>query len=223
MKFTFLHAAFAGVILTVSSMANATVITVGGSEVVNPDHVFGFEKDSLANGTWEPLTNQFASQGLTVVNNSGYANLSKGSCLPPNFNETDSGYLMIGVSSSCSVSSTQDDVTFNFSNFVSAMSFDLYTHNIFHQFEIFLYNDVTQVGYQQFDGTNTTTKVFSVTGAVFDSFQIREFGSNSEWLWLDQLAVKYEPSVESVPEPSTLAVFALGILGLASRRFKKQS
>jgi len=29
--------------------------------------------------------------------------------------------------------------------------------------------------------------------------------------------------VETVPEPSTLAIFALGIMGLASRRFKKQS
>ncbi|WP_299084424.1 PEP-CTERM sorting domain-containing protein [uncultured Paraglaciecola sp.] len=30
-------------------------------------------------------------------------------------------------------------------------------------------------------------------------------------------------SITSVPEPSTLAIFALGIMGLASRRFKKQS
>jgi hypothetical protein len=29
--------------------------------------------------------------------------------------------------------------------------------------------------------------------------------------------------VEQVPEPSTLAIFALGLIGLASRRFKKQS
>ncbi|MEY8199126.1 MAG: PEP-CTERM sorting domain-containing protein, partial [Colwellia sp.] len=27
----------------------------------------------------------------------------------------------------------------------------------------------------------------------------------------------------TVPEPSTLAIFALGMIGLASRRFKKQS
>ena len=33
--------------------------------------------------------------------------------------------------------------------------------------------------------------------------------------------VKFE--VSSVPEPSTLAIFALGLIGLASRRFKKQS
>ena len=32
----------------------------------------------------------------------------------------------------------------------------------------------------------------------------------------------YNSSTE-VPEPSTLAIFALGMIGLASRRFKKQS
>ena len=31
------------------------------------------------------------------------------------------------------------------------------------------------------------------------------------------------PNVSKVPEPSTLAIFALGMIGLASRRFKKQS
>jgi hypothetical protein len=31
------------------------------------------------------------------------------------------------------------------------------------------------------------------------------------------------PNYNEVPEPSTLAIFALGIIGLASRRFKKQS
>ena len=32
-----------------------------------------------------------------------------------------------------------------------------------------------------------------------------------------------QKAVQSVPEPSTLAIFALGMIGLASRRFKKQS
>ena len=37
-------------------------------------------------------------------------------------------------------------------------------------------------------------------------------------------ALAYSPSqVTAVPEPSTLAIFALGLIGLASRRFKKQS
>jgi hypothetical protein len=33
----------------------------------------------------------------------------------------------------------------------------------------------------------------------------------------------FQAIVSSVPEPSTLAIFALGMIGLASRRFKKQS
>jgi hypothetical protein len=30
-------------------------------------------------------------------------------------------------------------------------------------------------------------------------------------------------TITDVPEPSTLAIFALGLIGLASHRFKKQS
>jgi len=49
---------------------------------------------------------------------------------------------------------------------------------------------------------------------------------NSNW---DNISIKYaEPQggagqITDVPEPSTLAIFALGMIGLASRRFKKQS
>ncbi|WP_448548735.1 PEP-CTERM sorting domain-containing protein [Thalassotalea fusca] len=220
MSFKFLKVSFVWLILSLTSIANASLITIGGSEVNTPDFIFGFEMESLSNGNWEPLTNQFSSNGLTVVNNSGYANLSAGYCMPSKFNETGTGYLMIGVSHGCTVSDTIDDVTFIFSSFVNAMSFDLYTHSTTHQFEIFLYDNTTQVGYQQFNGTKGATEVFSATGAVFNSFQIREFGSSREWLWLDQLAVKFEPS-QKVPEPSTLAILALGMIGLASRRNKK--
>lgn len=44
------------------------------------------------------------------------------------------------------------------------------------------------------------------------------------WGWAgndDQVTVLHTYSTQ-VPEPSTLAIFALGIMGLASRRFKKQ-
>jgi len=37
----------------------------------------------------------------------------------------------------------------------------------------------------------------------------------------DHMAFQIEGSAEGIPEPSTLAIFALGILGLASRRIKK--
>ena len=38
---------------------------------------------------------------------------------------------------------------------------------------------------------------------------------------LDYTVARWTPAT-SVPEPSTIAIFALGIMGLASRRFKKQ-
>jgi len=37
------------------------------------------------------------------------------------------------------------------------------------------------------------------------------------------LKYEYNSVTQSVPEPTTLAIFALGMIGLASRRFKKQS
>jgi hypothetical protein len=40
-----------------------------------------------------------------------------------------------------------------------------------------------------------------------------------EWWAVDNVVINDNVSV---PEPTTLAIFALGIMGLASRRFKKQ-
>ena len=40
---------------------------------------------------------------------------------------------------------------------------------------------------------------------------------------VDDFYVNYDEPSNTVPEPSTLAIFALGMIGLASRRFKKQS
>jgi hypothetical protein len=39
----------------------------------------------------------------------------------------------------------------------------------------------------------------------------------------DGFLVDYKGPTSAVPEPSTLAIFALGLMGLASRRFKKKS
>ncbi|WP_232771345.1 PEP-CTERM sorting domain-containing protein [Colwellia sp. 12G3] len=66
--------------------------------------------------------------------------------------------------------------------------------------------------YDYFALNNTSFKYASVFMGVGGNFN--EGGIN------DLVRVR---SVEAVPEPSTLAIFALGIIGLASRRFKKRS
>lgn len=50
-------------------------------------------------------------------------------------------------------------------------------------------------------------------------------GENAKTLFNNSIAWAVDVKARStdVPEPSTLAIFALGIMGLASRRFKKQS
>ena len=48
------------------------------------------------------------------------------------------------------------------------------------------------------------------------------FEANTNSLWPDEAFGLDNIVVTSVPEPTTLAIFALGIIGLASRRLKKQ-
>lgn len=65
------------------------------------------------------------------------------------------------------------------------------------------------------DPLNLTEKHDSV--AFNDSFNL-DFVANTPLIDRSTLLVKVK-----VPEPSTFAIFALGVIGLASRRFKKQS
>ena len=52
----------------------------------------------------------------------------------------------------------------------------------------------------------------------YNLHQNRDLSLDRGFVWADWTASAIEP----VPEPSTLAIFALGLMGLASRRFKKQ-
>jgi hypothetical protein len=55
----------------------------------------------------------------------------------------------------------------------------------------------------------TTYKNYEYTGQVLEDFTSEGYHGDAKL-------------VQEVPEPSTLAIFALGIMGLAARRFKKQ-
>lgn len=79
-------------------------------------------------------------------------------------------------------------------------------------------------------GENVDGQVISAT-KFYDDIQVFSRSlSNSEWSLAasqdgirgDVLYMNFEEPVD-VPEPSTFAIFALGIIGLASRKFKKQA
>ena len=61
---------------------------------------------------------------------------------------------------------------------------------------------------------------FSNLGLTGNSIDIR-FNRSGPWVFVSE--VTFDGQEVQVPEPSTLAIFALGMIGLASRRFKKQS
>jgi len=61
---------------------------------------------------------------------------------------------------------------------------------------------------------------------VFDEFGVQEFGDDAIIFisgHAGYLIIANNQSTRDVPEPSSLAIFALGMMGLASRRFKKQA
>lgn len=86
--------------------------------------------------------------------------------------------------------------------------------------------------WQLFDDTDTLIETINVNGPS-SWFNVAAASSNvsymlgfqprDNWTWsIDNLQFTIDETAV-VPEPSTLAIFALSIIGLASRRFKKQS
>ncbi len=88
--------------------------------------------------------------------------------------------------------------------------------------------DSTSFGYGYLRTGNMNTSSLAAGTNVY--FEIRDHDSGG-WghVTVDNIVVtngilgSTPAAITSVPEPSTLAIFALGIFGLASRRFKKQS
>jgi hypothetical protein len=64
---------------------------------------------------------------------------------------------------------------------------------------------------------------FSIGAHLATAIGEQSIFSSSNGVGVASLNVDYTTQSEPIPEPSTFAIFALGIIGLASRRFKKQS
>ena len=221
MKFKFLKSALTGVFLVVGSYANASLIIQNGPETVY-DVYENFDNPSLPNHT--DVTNQFAASGVT-------------------FDMVNGGeWILNGCSGQYGGGSGSENVLNTFdapctSGPLSNLSWS-----------IFFDSDVTSVTmHVGFSGANPTN---SQLQTVLDGVVIGSYAFTDNNFWMSTLPSYFKLSdaqfdeiryvstaahqytaLESisytrhtnVPEPSTLAIFALGMIGLASRRFKKQA
>lgn len=214
MKFKFLKPVFLGLVLLLPSLGN-----VANASLINLIENGDFETGGVGQAIpgWTRLNG-----GNTGANTNTQRVYSSPSLFP------SAGQLLViqghnsGYSLEQSVAVTAG-IEYNFS-FDWGEGGDTW-RNVYIKADIFN-NDGTLLATsgQKTAGSNTNqlfNEAFSFTPTT-NSIDIK-FIENSRsrvFVWLDAVTLT-TPSVTSVPEPSALAIFALCIMGLATRRFKK--
>ncbi len=197
-----------GLITLISNVANAGLITGTGDISTDSNLVGGtvidFESSSL--GSFPSLID-----GNVTITSNGFFEISNNHA--GQFNTTGQ-YLENGSDF------TPSTWYFDFAVAVDVFAFNMGAHDESWSLSVF-------------NGANLleTIEITAVGGSelgqyygIYNSGITRAELSNNggDWVMIDNLTYIEQDQVE-VPEPSTLAILALGMMGLASRRFKKQS
>jgi hypothetical protein len=189
MKFKFLNAAILGLVLTVSSVANAGLIAIDDWHLTS-DSLGGLRQSTFDSSVYFAITQQ-----------QGYLS-------------TDTFSMISGFHWASTAEA--------FAIFGSTRNGDFSNTRVY-------YNQGGWNGYIDNDGNSNSYQfiyndTFS-TGKYKHAGNYEEHLSNTHGNISARVAglVLIKDPVTDVPEPSTLAIFALGMIGLASRRFKKQS
>ncbi len=212
-----LKAALAGLVLSVSSLANAGLIISASDAVINSGGPgFGSIYDTI---------NQ---NGLSTGYISGVTDFDAYIALSPTHTTNFSGYEWFGNSGE-----TSSSVTYDLGSLMNIDAIALWnesnegidTLNLFtssNGIDFFSLTSVFPV-YNN-ESSDYLAEVFSFgnVDTRYVRFDMSSCGSHYGYACaIGEVAFRTTDST-SVPEPSTLAIFALGIMGLALRRFKKQ-
>jgi len=223
MKLQFLKTLILGAALSISAVANAGLINIDHYDITNA-RLTDF-------GGW----NHTYDGSTTPVNNT-YYDYANGS------GTLNDGTVGTGTQDTHLFdANVQSLITLHFANTVNISSFNLYSftggnlipgniNDIFITHNATNYN-LASVGFGGSSNGNTNAhESFDIlnsalTGVQFDSLSffintssLTGYTSNYS---ISEIEV-FGNVVNSVPEPSTLAIFALGIMGLVSRRFAKK-
>jgi hypothetical protein len=201
MNIKMLKAALAGLVLSVSSFANAGLITLDFDAFESGSS----ERDLYASPF---ITQGFQFTGNFVVNDynivgSGNTEYTGSAALSPYSGETHTLQQTNG--------SAFDLISLDFTELKSQLN---------------NYGDLLFIG--NISGGDTVSqiitpdKIFNIQNVNFSGFtnlvSVMFTINVGENLQFDNIVLR----TAEVPEPTTLAIFALGIMGLASRRFKKK-
>jgi len=198
MKFKFLKAAVVGAVLSVSGFANSALVLLVDLTVEDQLTISATSGLSLATVSGSDTV---GFSLMDLLGSSGFSDtLVSGSLTSAN--QTSNGSPILsnsGGSNNLNVWGITDDPFMTFTAGSLAFSGQVMTN-------------VDAATYANLLAGQISGDVL----APFDNFIVTDESQAS-------LIGTWERVVQDVPEPSTLAIFALGLMGLASRRFMKKS
>lgn len=217
MKFRILNTALAGFILSVSSFANAALIihTTDFIDDTSRSQLNGFDNIPNDGTYYSGGSGPYIEDGIAVeqingdAGNTIWVTLSTYSWYPDG---GDNGYTKISLSSGLDF----NEVGFYIGSGANVSQITNY-FELWDDGALFYAGSITSVPQWHYIGFE---------GGGFDTILIRDGDIGSSFydgtrntLVVDKIETKN--LINDVPEPSTLAIFALGVIGLASRRFNK--
>jgi hypothetical protein len=217
MKLKFLQAAVAGLILSVSSIANAGIIdidfTIDGDTYSDPWTISNNSTDGVLLESFvfdlRPIATYCYDTGLV----SGCRG-STGPNFSPVSGDIETGFINAIVTNEVGGLDFNDFLQINFFDFGFGDTFS-WSLDVDSSASVSVYGNEligSTVYAQMSDGNVYYGNLETIAG-----------NSDASRFVISHVSDKQlKDIIHDVPEPSTLAIFALGIMGLATRRFKKQ-
>jgi len=207
MKFKYLKAGLASLILSTSCLvntANAGLIVDNGFDV-NASNGNSWTNTTQSYRTWDDFT--LASDVIV----------------------TSASFLMQGSESSTYAFDIRADNAGTFGS--SIFSLTLSAAEVaftdvglsFNQYDFALPSINLSAGTYWASFSSTGYELYGSKVGNFGTTMIQQINSTNYSRTNNYIPFQLNGTTTDVPEPSTLAIFALGMIGLASRRFKKQS